>query len=70
MKLVLGVIIAGTMMAGCAQNGTGSEQEETQAAADYPKKEIELTCPYSPGGGSDVFARTFAEMASSVGRCV
>lgn len=46
----------------------GTEAAQAEGAyKDYPKKEIELTCPYSPGGGSDVFARTFAEMASSVG---
>ena len=50
-----------------AAEGGEETGEVSSAYGDYPEKEIELTCPYSAGGGSDVFARTFAEMAQSVG---
>ncbi len=33
-------------------------------AAAYPTKPIELYCPTSPGGGSDIFARAIAKIAT------
>lgn len=33
------------------------------AHADYPTKPMELIVPYSPGGGTDLLARTFADIA-------
>ena len=67
---------AASQQAPAAEEGgedTGASEASEESAqvsseyASYPEKEIELTCPYSAGGGSDVFARTFAEMAQSVG---
>lgn len=55
------IAIISSAFVGCQSQSTASP------SADYPKKEIELTCPYSPGGGSDIFARTFAEACTKVG---
>ena len=35
------------------------------SADDWPKKSIEFVVPFSPGGGSDVFARTVADYVNS-----
>lgn len=37
-------------------------QAEADAAQKYPSKTIEIICPTSPGGGSDIFARTMAKI--------
>lgn len=31
---------------------------------DYPKKTVTVVCPYSPGGGTDLLSRVFAEYAT------
>ncbi|HYP85921.1 tripartite tricarboxylate transporter substrate binding protein [Variovorax sp.] len=37
---------------------------QAAAAADYPTRPVKLIVPYSPGGVTDQFGRTFAELAS------
>ncbi len=34
---------------------------------DYPDKRVEMVVPYSPGGGSDIFARTMTSMLEKQG---
>lgn len=48
---------ASAILAGCG--GSGGEEAE-----DYPTREIELTIPWSPGGGSDIEGRLVAEHTS------
>jgi len=37
---------------------------QAASAADYPTRPVKLIVPYSPGGVTDQFGRTFAELAS------
>lgn len=41
--------------------GCGSSSSSASAADSYPTKNIEIICPYSAGGGSDLFSRSVAE---------
>ncbi len=56
--LALIVILALALVAGC-----GSSQQ-TKQAAKYPDRPIEFVVPYSAGGGSDIIARTIADIVS------
>lgn len=47
---------------GCSA-GTDSASSGSKAAADFPKKQIELIVPFSAGGGTDAVARAFADAA-------
>ncbi|MFV0254176.1 MAG: tripartite tricarboxylate transporter substrate binding protein [Beutenbergiaceae bacterium] len=52
-------------LAGCADRGGGEDQtsagEASEAATpDYPTQDITMIVPYSPGGASDLSARTIA----------
>ncbi len=49
------MMLAAAMLAGCG--------EAEGAAEEYPEREIELTIPWSPGGGSDIEGRIVAEHA-------
>ncbi len=54
--LALAVIVTVALVAGC-----GSQQ--SKPAAKYPDKPIEFVVSYSAGGGSDIIARTIADIA-------
>ena len=49
--LIVTVLILSLIAAGCAASG----------ASSYPNKNIEIICPYSAGGGSDLFSRGVAD---------
>lgn len=79
---VLGIALSMSMMlglvTGCTQQQnptlaqSETEQDETQnseesvAATDFPKKQISLVVPYSPGGASDTVARIYAQELEKV----
>lgn len=51
--------------------GTSDESPESsiEGAVDYPTKPIELYCPSGAGGGSDIFARTVANVIAENDLC-
>lgn len=51
-SLGLVVAMAGTMLAGCGGD------KNTDAAANFPEKQLTIVCPFGAGGGSDVVLRT------------
>lgn len=56
-KLVAVLLCLGMLFAGCAAGNS---------AEKYPAKNIEIICPYSAGGGSDLFSRGVAEVFNQI----
>ncbi|MCM2675888.1 tripartite tricarboxylate transporter substrate binding protein [Alkalicoccobacillus plakortidis] len=57
-KLWTGLGLSTVLLLGaCGGNGSSGESAE-----DYPSKNIEIMVPYSAGGGTDILARSFAEL--------
>ncbi|MGI6605345.1 MAG: Bug family tripartite tricarboxylate transporter substrate binding protein [bacterium] len=64
MFLVLLVVMA-LVLTGCSSTQPAAPQGETpepQQQAAFPTKAIEIYCPHSAGGGSDIYARTVANI--------
>ena len=75
--MLICVCLMASMMTACGQQAAPAAEPTpaaepapaTEAApepaaeptVDYPTKTIEITCPYSPGGGSDTFGRAVAD---------
>lgn len=56
------------LLAACGGGNKSTPAEggnEEAAATDFPKKSLELTVPYSAGGGTDTVARSFADLAKN-----
>jgi tripartite-type tricarboxylate transporter receptor subunit TctC len=51
--LVASVAALAAVAAGCSSGGA-------DAVADYPTRNLQITVPYAPGGGTDIYARTMA----------
>nr|WP_289037195.1 tripartite tricarboxylate transporter substrate binding protein [uncultured Allobacillus sp.] len=60
LKRMIGVAIVPLAVASLA--ACGGEKDES--AEEFPSKEIEMTIPWSPGGGSDIEGRFVAEHAA------
>ncbi|MGI6224856.1 MAG: tripartite tricarboxylate transporter substrate binding protein [Peptococcales bacterium] len=65
LALLLAVMLIASLVVGCS--GTPKEEpkkEEPKEAAKptYPERAIELTVPFSAGGGSDIFARSIVKV--------
>jgi len=54
-------LITATVLAGACGYTYGAENPKA-APADYPSRYIELTIPFAPGGGVDLFGRTVAQV--------
>lgn len=67
LALLLCICLVASMMAGCGAKteapALAEAPAETPAEPElaYPEKTIEITCPYSAGGGSDTFGRAVAD---------
>lgn len=64
MMTACGSSAGGTNAAPAASSQEAAEKpaaESAPAQVEYPTKSIEITCPYSPGGGSDTFGRAVAD---------
>ncbi len=49
----------------------GALAQKTDAAEKYPVRPIRMICPYVPGGGADIFARTVAQkLTEALGQSV
>src|SRR5699024_3808573 len=53
---ILGIILFVFFLTGCGSDEANSEGD------NYPKDNIEVTVPYSAGGGTDILARNVAEV--------
>ncbi|WP_428909964.1 tripartite tricarboxylate transporter substrate binding protein [Niallia sp. Krafla_26] len=66
LKLLSILSILVLLLAAC---GGGNESTSTEGgngkASDFPEKPLELTVPYSAGGGTDTVARAFADLAKN-----
>lgn len=72
LAILLTAILTCSILTACGSTPKESEiasQTGTAAAdtSDWPKKTIELVCPYSAGGGSDTMARQVAEALNKSG---
>jgi len=56
-------VLAGCLLAGMVNGqAQAAEAARTAALGDYPNRFIELTVPFAPGGGVDLFGRTVAQI--------
>ncbi|WP_277673732.1 Bug family tripartite tricarboxylate transporter substrate binding protein [Piscibacillus halophilus] len=55
--ITLGLMVATMTLVACGGNGESVE--------DFPSQEVEMTIPWSPGGGSDIEGRLVADHASN-----
>ncbi|WP_188397731.1 tripartite tricarboxylate transporter substrate binding protein [Sporomusa sp. GT1] len=62
MKKWLAVVVACLMLAGLVAGCGSQEKAPDKQAAFALSKNAEFIVPYAPGGGSDLFARTLAEI--------
>ena len=57
------------VLAACGGSGSSSDSnenaspEENGSVVDFPTKNVEIIVPYAAGGGTDVLARSFADIA-------
>lgn len=71
---VLSILTVSSLFAGCgskqtaessaAPEGAASGTSNAAAATDWPKKTIQVICPFAPGGDSDFNARAYTEYLS------
>lgn len=63
MKKVLSLVVTGIMAVSLLSGCGNSKQTSQGEGAKYPQKEIDFVVPSSAGGGSDLNARTIADIA-------
>ena len=64
------LVLAGLMLlasTGCSSGGQTAATDEAEEGAWAPSGSIDFVCPYSAGGGSDIYARTLANVMSDGG---
>ena len=54
-------LVRRTFIQGAASAITLPAWAQRDPAADYPNRPIKLICPFAPGGGVDLTARTLAQ---------
>lgn len=64
-KFFVLVMVVVLVLSACAQAAATEAPAAPEAAATYPEHDIALIIQSSPGGGSDLFARTFANAVST-----
>lgn len=63
-----GVLLRGMLWTGCllaalsSAHAQAAEAARSAALGDYPNRFIEMTIPFAPGGGVDLFGRTIAQI--------
>ena len=64
-------LLASVLLVGCGTTSTSEENSESgKAAGDFKlKKDVELICHFSAGGGSDLYARMAADIIQKNGWC-
>jgi tripartite-type tricarboxylate transporter receptor subunit TctC len=63
--------VAAVLALGAALWATGAAGQKADPAQPYPQRPIRMICPYVPGGGADIFARTVAQkLTESLGQTV
>lgn len=73
MKKLFAILVSAVMLlsaAGCGASGGAAtdEQDNAEAAVDFPKENITMIIPQGLGGGSDLIARTLAsELEKNLG---
>lgn len=73
MKKLFAILVSAVMLlsaAGCGTSGGAAtdEQDNAEAAVDFPKENITMIIPQGLGGGSDLIARTLAsELEKNLG---
>ena len=70
-KSILSGLAATALLASLVGCGSGnsaapSDQQPSGEKEAYPQKQIELIVPYAAGGGTDAFARAFADAANKL----
>src|SRR6185369_234532 len=61
-RRALAQIAGGTLALACAPLRAADAPKAGALPADYPNRYIELTIPFAPGGGVDLFGRTVAQL--------
>src|SRR5258706_15362883 len=61
-RRALAQIAGGTLALACAPLRAADVPKAGALPADYPNRYIELTIPFAPGGGVDLFGRTVAQL--------
>ncbi|WP_180951106.1 tripartite tricarboxylate transporter substrate binding protein [Marasmitruncus massiliensis] len=65
--VILSVLMALSLLAGCGYKqmadpgSAGASGAASTAATDWPKKTIQIVCPFAPGGDTDFNARTISK---------
>jgi len=66
MALMLAIMLVTSLVVGCSstpkEEPKKEEGKQEEAKVTYPERPIELTVPFSAGGGSDIFARSIVKI--------